>query len=35
MPGLDASGVTIGLVGASVGPHVGPGCVGAAILYRA
>jgi DegV family protein with EDD domain len=34
-PGLDASGVTIGLVGASVGPHVGPGCVGAAILYRA
>jgi DegV family protein with EDD domain len=34
MPGLDASGVTIGLVGASVGPHVGPGCVGAAILYR-
>jgi DegV family protein with EDD domain len=35
MPGLDPSGVTIGLVGASVGPHVGPGCVGAAILYRA
>ncbi len=35
MPGLDAAGVTIGLVGASVGPHVGPGCVGAAILYRA
>ena len=35
IPGLDASGVTIGLVGASVGPHLGPGCVGAAILYRA
>jgi hypothetical protein len=27
--------VTIDLVGASVGPHLGPGCVGAAILYRA
>ena len=26
--------VTIDLVGASVGPHLGPGCVGAAILYR-
>ena len=34
-PGLDAAGVTIGLVGASVGPHLGPGCVGAAVLYRA
>ena len=34
IPGLDASGVTIGLVGASVGPHLGPGCVGAAVLYR-
>jgi DegV family protein with EDD domain len=34
VPGLDASGVSIGLVGASVGPHVGPGCIGAAILYR-
>jgi DegV family protein with EDD domain len=34
-PGLDAAGVSIGLVGASVGPHLGPGCVGAAILYRA
>jgi DegV family protein with EDD domain len=34
-PGLDAADVTIGLVGASVGPHLGPGCVGAAILYRA
>ncbi len=35
VPGLDAAGVSIGLVGASVGPHLGPGCVGAAILYRA
>ena len=34
-PGLDAAAVTIGLVGPSVGPHLGPGCVGAAVLYRA
>jgi DegV family protein with EDD domain len=34
-PGLDPAGVTIELVGPSVGPHLGPGCVGAAILYRA
>ena len=34
-PGLDPAGVTINLVGPSVGPHLGPGCVGAAILYRA
>jgi fatty acid kinase fatty acid binding subunit len=34
-PGLDPADVTIDLVGASVGPHLGPGCVGAAILYRA
>jgi DegV family protein with EDD domain len=34
-PGLDPAGVTIALVGPSVGPHLGPGCVGAAILYRA
>ena len=33
--GLAASDVTIDLVGASVGPHLGPGCVGAAVLYRA
>jgi DegV family protein with EDD domain len=32
--GLDPAGVTISLVGASVGPHIGPGCLGAAILYR-
>ena len=30
-----SSDVTIDLVGASVGPHLGPGCVGAAVLYRA
>jgi DegV family protein with EDD domain len=33
-PDLDPADVTIGLVGASVGPHLGPGCVGAAVLYR-
>ena len=33
--GLDPAGVTINLVGPSVGPHLGPGCVGAAVLYRA
>ncbi|MEX1173771.1 MAG: DegV family protein [Chloroflexota bacterium] len=35
IPDLDPSAVTVELVGASVGPHLGPGCVGAAILYRA
>ena len=34
-PELSASDVTIDIVGASVGPHLGPGCVGAAILYQA
>jgi DegV family protein with EDD domain len=33
--GLDPADVTINLVGASVGPHLGPGGVGAAVLYRA
>ncbi len=32
---LDRDGVTIGLVGPSVGPHLGPGCLGAAVLYEA
>jgi DegV family protein with EDD domain len=32
---LDPSTVTVGLVGASVGPHLGPGCLGAAVLYEA
>lgn len=31
--GIDRSKVTIDLVGASVGPHLGPGCVGAVALY--
>jgi fatty acid-binding protein DegV len=31
---LDPATVTIALVGASVGPHVGPGCLGAAVLYE-
>ena len=33
--GLDPADVSIDLVGPSVGPHLGPGCVGGAILYRA
>jgi DegV family protein with EDD domain len=33
-PDLDPAAVTIELIGPSVGPHVGPGCVGAVILYR-
>jgi DegV family protein with EDD domain len=32
--GIDPANVTIDLVGASVGPHLGPGCVGAVALYR-
>ena len=31
--GIDRSKVTIDLVGPSVGPHLGPGCVGAVALY--
>jgi DegV family protein with EDD domain len=32
--GLDPSDVSVTIVGASVGPHLGPGCVGAAVLYQ-
>jgi DegV family protein with EDD domain len=32
--GLDASTVMVSVVGPSVGPHLGPGCVGAAVLYQ-
>jgi DegV family protein with EDD domain len=31
--GLDPDKVTVNLIGPSVGPHLGPGCVGAAVLY--
>ena len=31
--GVDRSKVTIDLVGPSVGPHLGPGCVGGVALY--
>ena len=31
--GIDRSKVTLDLVGPSVGPHLGPGCVGAVALY--
>ncbi len=33
--GIDRSKVTIDTVGPSVGPHLGPGCVGAVALYTA
>jgi DegV family protein with EDD domain len=32
--GVNPSIVTTNIVGASVGPHLGPGCVGAAVLYK-
>ncbi len=32
--GVDASKVMVSIVGPSVGPHLGPGCVGAAVLYK-
>lgn len=32
--GLPAEDVSVSLVGPSVGPHLGPGCVGAAVLYK-
>jgi DegV family protein with EDD domain len=32
--GLDPASVSVSLVGPSVGPHLGPGCVGAAVLYK-
>jgi DegV family protein with EDD domain len=31
--GLDPADVSVSVVGASVGPHLGPGCLGAAVLY--
>jgi len=34
IPDLDPGAVSVELVGPSVGPHVGPGCVGAAVMYR-
>jgi len=32
--GLDPANVSVAIVGPSVGPHLGPGCVGAAVLYQ-
>lgn len=32
--GIDPSTVTVDLIGPSVGPHLGPGCVGGVALYR-
>jgi DegV family protein with EDD domain len=31
---LNPADVMVSIVGASVGPHLGPGCVGAAVLYQ-
>ena len=32
--GIDPSKVSVNVVAASIGPHVGPGCVGAVALYK-
>jgi len=32
--GVDLATVMVSVVGPSVGPHLGPGCVGAAVLYK-
>jgi DegV family protein with EDD domain len=32
--GLDPAAVSVSIVGPSVGPHLGPGCLGAAVLYQ-
>lgn len=32
--GVDPASVSVHVVAASVGPHLGPGCVGAAVLYQ-
>lgn len=32
--GIDPAHVSVDLVGPSIGPHLGPGCVGAVALYR-
>jgi DegV family protein with EDD domain len=34
LPVLDPDAVSIELVGASVGPHLGPGCIGVVALYK-
>jgi DegV family protein with EDD domain len=33
--GIDPAKVTVDIVGPSIGPHLGPGCVGAVALYKA
>ena len=34
VPDIDPGAVSIELVGASVGPHIGPGCIGIVLLYK-
>jgi len=31
---LNPADVMVSIVGPSVGPHLGPGCLGAAVLYQ-
>ena len=33
--GIDQAAITVDLVGPSIGPHLGPGCVGGVALYKA
>jgi hypothetical protein len=32
--GVDSSRVSVQPIGPSVGPHLGPGCIGGVLLYR-
>ena len=34
VPDIDPDAVSIEIVGASVGPHIGPGCIGIVLLYK-
>ena len=34
LPDIDPAAVSIEIVGASVGPHIGPGCIGVVMLYK-
>jgi hypothetical protein len=33
LQGIDGAAISVQPVGASVGPHIGPGCVGGVVLY--
>jgi DegV family protein with EDD domain len=34
VPDIDPDSVTVEICGPSVGPHIGPGCIGVVVLYR-